>query len=196
MVFRRQTDTAPDARADDILARLTILDQDPYLCIADPTHRLISVFDDLRYDRADMDMLSGPMRTRALTRLKPLGFRQISGGVVEHKAADLRLHLPKFRALGASPFHATHDTPRRAQDFYVLTPTQTACLLVDLYDTEEAVARIKTLIVKHPANLLRLFDFLEKTPRHEAFAKAIGHLKLIQREAVEAEPLKTRRALR
>ncbi|QBF30235.1 hypothetical protein [Thalassococcus sp. S3] len=176
--------------------QLRVLDRDPYLCLADERLRLISVFDDLRYDRADMDMLSGPMRRRVIAKLVPLGFQQVSGGVLENAALDVRMYMPKFRALGASPFDATRDTPRRPQDYYILTPTQTACQFIDHYPVDEAVTAIKALIVKHPINLLRVSDYLEKSGKHQIFAGAIGHLKFVQREAVEAEPLRSRRALR
>lgn len=175
--------------------RVKALDNDPYLSVADSDLRLISVFDDLKYDRADLDMVSASMRLRAVKRLAPLGFRQISGSVIENTAEDIRFLLPKFHALGASPFDATRYTARRAQDYFILTPTQTACLIVDTYPVEEAVERIKTLIVKHPINILRMLDFLERKPAHRAFEGAIGHLRFVQREAVESEPLKSRRAL-
>lgn len=180
---------------EDFAEKIRVLDRDPYLAIADVDLRLISVFDDLKYDRADMDILSGPMRRRVLEKLAPLGFKQVSGTVIENKQEDIRMLLPKFRALGASPFHATHDTERRAQDYFVLTPTQAACQLIDNYSHEEAVERIKELIIKHPINLYRLMDYLERNDIHQGFRPAIGHLKFVQREAVESEPLRSRRAL-
>ncbi len=180
----------------DFDRRLLVLNRDPFLAVADAPLRLISVFDDLKYDRADLDMLSGPMRRHALEKLTPFGFRQVSGTVFENKADGVRMYMPKFHALGASPFDAPRYTPRRPQDYYVLTPTQVACQMIDHYPTDDAVQKIKTLIVKHPINLLRLKDYLERKDSHQAFLGAIGHLKLVQREAVEAEPLRSRRALR
>ncbi|MEM6941016.1 MAG: hypothetical protein AAF509_12900 [Pseudomonadota bacterium] len=164
--------------------------------MADIDRGIISVFDDLKYDRADLDALSGPMRSRALTKLTPLGFRQVSGHRFENADEDIKIHLPKFRALGASPFDAMHELELRAQDFAILTPTQTACQFIDAYPIEDAVERIKELMSKHPINLLRIFDFLERKPAHEAFRETVGHLKFVQRTAVEAEPLRSRRALR
>jgi len=198
-LFGATTDVEVEPSAAPVGAfadRVRILDRDPYLTVADPALRLISVFDDLKYDRADMDVVSGPMRRRARDKLKPLGFVQASGHVFENRAEDIRMILPKFRALGASPFDAINDTPRRAQDYFILTPTQTACQMIDHYPHEDAVEMIKTLIQKHPINLLRLADYLERTDTHQAFKPAIGHLKFVQREAVSAEPLKSRRALR
>jgi len=175
---------------------LTSLTKDPYLYVSDESLNLISVFDDLKYDRADMDILSGPMRSRVLAKLTPLGFRQVQGNLIEHGSLDIQMHIPKFRALGASPFDAVRDSPRREQDYYILTPTQTACQMIDSLPTEAAVEAISILVKKQPVNLLRIFDYLDKTGAHEAFRPAIGHLKIIQREAVQSEPLCRRRALR
>lgn len=183
-------------RAETLRAALAALADDPYLMLADADWRLLSVFDDLRYDRADMDMMTGPMRDYAARRLAPLGFRQATGSTLENSAIDTRIHIPRFRALGASPFDAVRDTPRRAQDYYLLTPTQTAAQIVRHYPLEAAVARIKALVVRQPVNLLRLSDYLEQRRDHQDFLRAIGHLKYVQRMAVESAPLSRRRALR
>ena len=189
-------DAAGQEDNSDVHSRISALNRDPYLAVADTALKLISVFDDLKYDRSDLDMLSGPMRRRALERLAPLGFRQVSGTVFENRTADIRMYLPKIHALGASPFDAARYMKRREQDYFILTPTQAACQIIDHYPIEDAVEKIKALISKHPINLLRLMDYLEHKDHHRAFLVAIGHLKLVQREAVEAEPLRSRRALR
>ena len=178
-----------------LYVRMQVLNSDPYLQIADEKLRLLSVFDDLRYDRADADMMSPAMRTHAIGKLAPLGFRQVSGTVLEHAETGVRGIIPKFHALGASPFDIARYTPKASHDFYLMTPTQTACQFIDTYPRDEAVERIKTLITKHPINLFRLMDYLERKPTHQAFEDAIGHLKYAQREAVEADPLCRRRAL-
>lgn len=163
--------------------------------IADAALHLISVFDDLKYDRSDADMMSPAMRQHAVRKLAPLGFRQVSGNVLENREADTRVLIPKSHALGASPFDITRYTPKRTQDYYLLTPTQTACQVIDSYATKDAVERIKTLICKHPINLYRLMDYLEKKDTHQDFLGAVGHLRYVQREAITSEPLQRRRAL-
>jgi len=188
------TEPHPNA-ASDVRAGLQALDADPYVCVADWDRRLFSVFDDLKYDRADADMLSPAMRRHAIGRLALAGFRQRSGSVLEHRGADSRVLIPKAHALGASPFDVTRYTPKRPQDFYLLTPTQTACQIIDAYPLEEAVDRMKRLIATQPINLLKLADYLEKTPTHQDVLQAIGHLKYVQREAIASEPLCRRRAL-
>ncbi|MEL7091559.1 MAG: hypothetical protein AAFN94_07480 [Pseudomonadota bacterium] len=188
-----EVDTRADAAMD---TQLRVLDKDPYLAIADAGLRLISVFDDLKYDRSDADMLSGPMRKRIVDALKPLGFVQRTGSTIENRAAGVRMHLPKAHALGASPFDVTRYTARGPQDYFVLTPTQAAARIIDHYDIDTAVDRIKALIARQPINLMRLVDHLERKDTHKAFERAVGHLKYVQREAVESDPLRTRRALR
>ncbi len=178
-----------------LLEEMQALNRDPYFQIADEALGLISVFDDLKYDRADADMMSPAMRSHAISKLTPLGFHQRSGTVLENREADVRVYIPKVHALGASPFDVARYTPKRAQDFYLLTPTQTACQYIDAFETDEAVEQIKELIAKHPINLLKLEDYLERKDSHRAFLGAIGHLKYVQREAVSSEPLNRRRAL-
>ncbi|MEM1380319.1 MAG: hypothetical protein AAGH41_06810 [Pseudomonadota bacterium] len=170
-------------------------DLGPYISLADENLKLISVFDDIKYDRADADMLSPAMRQHLVKTLKPLGFKQTSGTVLKHQATGVRCIIPKFHALGASPFDITQFTDKGADDYYVLTPTQTACQFIDNYGLEEAVSAIRTLIKSQPINIYRLMDYLEAKPAHEAFFQAIGHLKYVQREAIEGKTLRRMRAL-
>ncbi|WP_138468565.1 hypothetical protein [Poseidonocella sp. HB161398] len=187
--------TEPGAAALALYRRMEGLDADPYLQVVDWQLRLISVFDELRYDRADADILSAGMRRHALAKLAPLGFRQVSGTVFRHAEADVNVVLPKFHALGASPFDATRHSPKRLCDFYLLTPTQAACRLIDTCPAAEAVERVKALVAKHPVNVLRIGDYLEDRAEHRAFEGAIGHLRYVQRVAIESTDLRHRRGL-
>ena len=175
--------------------RLSSLEADPYLSVADTDLNLISVFDDLKYDRSDADVMSIAMRRYAFKKLNDLGFRQTSGTVLTHGQFDCRVVVPKFHALGASPFDITRYTPKRTQDYYLLTPTQTACRFVDLYPHADAVERVKTLISKHPINIYRMMDSRDPRAAHREFLNAIGHLKNVQRQAIKDDPLCRRRAL-
>lgn len=192
----------PLEHASERMCALNIFDQTeplklgPYLHIADTDLKLLSVFDDLKYDRSDADMLSPAMRRHVVQRLEKLGYRQTSGTVVKHGQSGICGLMPKFHALGASPFDITRYAPKQEQDFYILTPTQTACQFIDNYPLDEAVERVKALIEKQPINLLRLQDFLEHKPAHQDFLTAVGHLKYVQRVAVQSDPLRSMRALK
>ncbi|MCH2068334.1 MAG: hypothetical protein MK208_13945 [Shimia sp.] len=180
----------------DLHDMLETIDQDPYLAVVDIERQILSVFDDLRFDRSDADIMAGPMRNHIALKLSAFGFRQVSGHVIENAHHDLRMIIPKFRALGESPFDAIRYTPRRPQDFYILTPTQAACQIIDTYSREEAQDRILTLIQKHPINIYRILDFMDRSDKHMAFRPVLGHLKFVQRKAIRSEPLCRRRALR
>ncbi|WP_223789620.1 hypothetical protein [Marinicella meishanensis] len=176
-------------------ARLLVLHQDPYLCLADPELRLLSVFDDLTYDRSDLDMLTVPMRRRAITALRGLGLQQVSGSVVVDPTTQVRFVFPKFQALGASPFDVARYLKRQAHDYLVLTPTQTACQIIDHHPFDEALERVKALLRQQPINIYRLLDYLEHKPAHNEFLKAIGHLDRVQGEAIAQAPLAQRKPL-
>ena len=115
---------------------------DKYVFLADRHLRLISVFDDTSYDRADADLLSPPMRQHLAKLLAKNGFKQSSGTVFKNKALNVKCIIPKAHALGASPFDVTRFTPRGDNDFYVLTPTQTACFFIDNYGLQDAFDRV------------------------------------------------------
>ncbi len=185
----------PETVRAQVLEQMRAFGAEPYFQIADEKLGLLSVFDDLKYDRADVDMISPAMRKHVVGKLGPLGFRQTSGTVLEHAEADMRVHIPKFHALGASPFDIARYTEKRPQDYCLLTPTQVACQYVDHYELDDAVQRIEALIAKHPINLLKLADYLEGKPKHRVFREVLGHIKLKQRIAVESEPLCRRRSL-
>ncbi|WP_425085664.1 hypothetical protein [Ruegeria profundi] len=185
----------PETVRSQVLDQMRAFSAEPYFQIADEQQGLLSVFDDLKYDRADVDMISPAMRKHVVGKLGPLGFRQTSGTVLEHAEADMRVHIPKFHALGASPFDIARYTEKRPQDYCLLTPTQVACQYVDHHELDEALQRIEALIAKHPINLLKLADYLEGKPKHRAFREVLGHIKLKQRIAVESEPLCRRRSL-
>ena len=185
----------PETVRAQVLNQMRAFSAEPYFQIADEKLGLLSVFDDLKYDRADVDMISPAMLKHVVGKLGPLGFRQTLGTVLEHAEADMRVHIPKFHALGASPFDIARYTEKRPQDYCLLTPTQVACQYVDHYELNEAVQRIEALIAKHPINLLKLADYLEGKPKHRAFREVLGHIKLKQRIAVESEPLCRRRSL-
>lgn len=166
-----------------------------YMLLADSRLNIFSVFDDLKYDRSDADIMSPGMRTHAVQHLKPLGFRQTAGSVLHNREEDLFCFIPKPQVLGASPFDVTRYTPKRNRDYYILTPTQTACQIIDSYPLDEAVGKITALVQKQPINLYRLLDYLEKKPAHDAIREVLGHFKAVQRKAVQSEPLKRRKAL-
>ena len=150
---------------------------EPYFQIADEKLGLLSVFDDLKYDRADVDMISPAMRKHVVGKLGPLGFRQTSGTVSgARRGRDMRVHIPKFHALGASPFDIARYTEKRPQDYCLLTPTQVACQYVDHYELDDAVQRIEVrLIAKSTRSTCSNWQIIWKAnPNTAPFARCWG----------------------
>ena len=156
----------------------------PYFALADPHLRIFSIFDDLAYDRADADMLSPPMRRHAIEQLKSVGFVQTSGSVLRHRTREVFCRIPKPQTLGAAPFDVLRYETRRAQDFVILTPTQTACQIIDGYPPEEALARLVALVRIQPINIDRIFDFMDRKAAHRENVAMLGAVKSEQRKAV------------
>ncbi|MEO1316229.1 MAG: hypothetical protein AAFW01_06505, partial [Pseudomonadota bacterium] len=71
-------------RAIRVTQTLESLDRDVYLHLVTTDLRILSVFDDTTYDRADADMLSPAMRQHAIAKLRRLGFRQKTGTLLVH----------------------------------------------------------------------------------------------------------------
>ncbi|SDL45470.1 hypothetical protein [Aliiruegeria lutimaris] len=84
----------------------------------------------------------------------------------------------------------------RSRGLLLVTPTQAASQLFCHDPIEDALKRLKIMVVRHPINFYRIADTLERNERHQAFRRANGHLRPVQRQAVEAEPLRGRRVLR
>ena len=166
-----------------------------YLYTLEQPDNIISIFDDLRYDRSDVDIISPGMRLHLLESLRPFGFKQSSGNVISHTDLDIQCIIPKFHALGSSPFDITRYCQKRSQDFYVLTPTQTACQLVDSNDLDEAVSKILQMMKQQPINVYKLLDYLEHTETHQNFYKAVAYLRDQQKSLIQKEPLCFRRSL-
>ncbi|MEM9734291.1 MAG: hypothetical protein AAF903_12525 [Pseudomonadota bacterium] len=192
-----QTTAAAPVQAYDpgIAHCLEKLSADPYIKLADGDLRFISVFDDLHYDRADMDLLSEPMRRHAINKLLPFGYFQSSGSVIEHRKSGARIHMPKFRVLGCSSFDTLRETKMGQQDYALLTPTQAAAQIITRYPVQAAKERVAALIVHHPANLLRLFDSVEPGPNQSAIRSMLGELVHLQKKSIAQTSLGSRRAL-
>ncbi|MEM7082963.1 MAG: hypothetical protein AAF465_09530 [Pseudomonadota bacterium] len=168
---------------------------DKYLFLADRELNIISVFDDIRYDRADPDILSIGMRRHVIKQLAKQNFKQVSGRVLQQASTHVRCLIPKFHAFGVSPFDAVRYESKREDDYYVLTPTQTACQFLNHYPLNDAIGRIETLIAKQPINVLRMLDFSSSPYADENFVRAIEHFMYVQRDAVSREPLNLMRPL-
>ena len=110
-----------------------------------PQHRIISVFDDVRYDRSDIDLLTTSMRKHIINLLKSLDCSLKRGNQLIAPNGT-SLWMPKPSVLGASCFDITRYTPREIRDIYILTPTQTAAYWFEHSDLDVAVEGIEAML--------------------------------------------------
>ncbi len=157
---------------------------------------MISVFDDTRFDRSDIDNLSPGMYRHTGKFLKNLGFEQDSGRIFRHSKFDMRCEIPKSRVQGSSPFHVLDYTTKREQDFYILTPTQIAGVIISKLPHADAVPLLIDLVEHHPINLFKLKDHTDNSKNHQDFLDVIAHLKYKQREATSKPPLRQLKTLK
>ena len=179
---RNNSDNTRSQRIQDFQQKGMLLDQ--YITNINIDLKILSIFDDIRYDRADLDVITGPMREHAIRKLRNFGFIQINGSILENAHRNLRIIIPKSHTLGASPFDATRYTKKRDQDLYMLTPTQAACQIIDQCYPCDAVDRIKNLIACQPINILRILDFLERKPAHAIYRENVRMFRDFQKEVI------------
>lgn len=170
------------------------IEKDKYLHWHNEIHA-VSVFDDVHYDRADVDMLTPAMRKYVTTCLTDFGCKLKSGTNIIHKNLGITFILPKPSVLGASPFDITKHFPRNEGDIYIFTPTQAAAYLFDHIELETAVKCMSEMIKEQPINLLKLEDTIGKQSKRESYLQAMGHLTYCQRHVVEQPGMRFKRSL-
>lgn len=170
------------------------ISEDDYLFWVDSIH-VLSVFDDIKYDRSDIDILSPAMRRYTAKFLKNQGYHQKSGQCFASKNGPHKLWMPKPSVLGASPFDITRYISREENDAYILTPTQTAAYLLDTLTLDTAVKEIALLIEQQPINLLKLRDHIPKYSDRNRYAEAFPYLRYCQRQVIENPRMRFKRSL-
>jgi hypothetical protein len=171
-----------------------IIGGDEYLLWRDSI-RVLSVFDDVRYDRSDIDLLGPGMRRYVSQVLTGLECKAKSGKCIEHSDADIKCWLPKPSVLAASPFDITRYQPREANDIYILTPTQTAAYFFQQLDFDLAIMAIGDMIESQPVNILKLLDTLNSRRERSYYAPVLRYLLDCQKQVVSQPGFKFKRTL-
>jgi len=170
------------------------VNEDEYLLWHDSI-RVISVFDDVKYDRSDIDLLGPGMRKHVTQFLKGLGCKAKSGKCIVHRDSEIKYWLPKPSLLAASPFDITRYQPRDANDIYVLTPTQTAAYFFQTIDFDLAILAIGDMIETQPVNILKLLDTLNSPQERTYYAPVLRYLLDCQKQIVKQPRVKFKRTL-
>lgn len=156
---------------------------------------VISVFDDIQYDRSDIDILGPGMRRYVSQFLTTLDCKARSGRCIVHRDSGVKFWLPRPSVLAASPFDITRYQPRDAGDIYILTPTQTAAYFFQQIDFDWAIIAIGEMIKSQPVNLLKLEDTLQHQRERSYYAPVLRHLLNCQKLWVKHNKMKFKRSL-
>ena len=154
-----------------------------------------SVFEDVKYDRSDIDILGPGMRRYVTNFLTTLDCKTRSGRCIVHRHSGLNCWLPKPSVLAASPFDITRYRPREPKDIYILTPTQTAAYLFQHLDFDLAIIAIFEMIKTQPVNLLKLQDTLQHHHERHYYAPVLRYLLDCPQPGVPPGRMKFKRSL-
>lgn len=168
-----------------------MIDKDSYLYWQEDA-AIISVFDDVKYDRSDIDLLSPSMRRYITEKLKLLHC-QLARGTHLISPHGLSLFMPKPSVLGASSFDITRYQKRDEGDIYILTPTQCAAYLLDNLSLEQAVAEIAKMLPSQPINLRKLEDHMRQSSQRNRMLEALPFLRYELRQAQEQAHMRHKR---
>jgi hypothetical protein len=133
------------------------LKDDKYLFFLETPHNLVCVFDHIRYDRSDADLLSQAQRKYLLNKLVEYGYYHKTGRVLISESHKTKFIFPKQNILGASISDFIKHEKREDQDLFVLTPTQMAIYIINTIKND-TLEILKNLISKHPINLKKIYD--------------------------------------
>ena len=154
--------------------------------------RILSVFDDSRFDRSDIDILSPAMRQHVIASLKTLDCQLVRGNqlIAPH---GISLWMPKPSVLASSPFDATRYQRRASDDIYILTPTQAAAYQLEHCQLDIAVKAIADMMPEQPCNLRKLEDFITQDSARQRYLAAMPYLRNCLREAQEQPHMRFKR---
>ena len=102
--------------------------------------------------------MNASMRNYFKEKLRKLEYNWLSGNILASPKFSTNFIFPKNGILGASPFDATKFVKRGEEDYFVLTPTQAAALLIQWKLKTNLLENLKRLISYHPINLDKLKD--------------------------------------
>ena len=150
--------------------------------------RAIAVYDHKVYDRSDLDILNGAQRNFIITKLKSLGFSQVSGNKLEFE--NTIMVFPKNAHIASSPLDLIKFTKRAEDDYLILTPTQLFLFLFERYfmeKDEELFTEIKELVQKLPVNLKKIKDICLHEKFYEFYLEKYNEVTQLQTQAIESK---------
>lgn len=172
------------------------LKDDKNFYVVEAPMSILSVFDHTNYDRSDLDLLSGPQRQYVERKLKKYGYKFKTGRVLQSKTNPIVFRIPKQSIISANPFDIIRYEKRDQGDIFVLTPTQTACLIINrITDQDELKEALKDLIKKQPINLKKIYDNIRFEKSKETYQSIHSELLDFQTEVIKSTDLKYKQHL-
>lgn len=145
----------------------------------------LAVFDDIRFENYDCDLIGSEARRLIHHALQLLGFQRRSGHLYAHPSGVLaRIPKPSI-TLGTNPVDAVHRVSS-ADSVILVTPTQLLLLALDRPDfsVEEAVDELQSLLRLCPANLPKVVQWTRARGRSKRLRNIYPLLCEAQHEAI------------
>lgn len=162
------------------------LNQDKNLCFFNSPIKIISIYDHYKYDRSDLDTLSGPQRKYLESKVQDFEPKVKSGRVIELRKINQSLNYPKLNILGGSPFDTLRYEKVSEEKVFVLSPTQAACYFLTLENHDDAKTFLERLLSKQPVNLKKISDHVRtETKLKERYHELKSFMSDIQNKTVE-----------
>jgi hypothetical protein len=145
---------------------LMIFQKDTFVRVS-TLYNIISIFDSVKYDRSDQELLSASQRNHIGKILEENDHKRLTGNSYQNINTKKVLRFTTPKMLGVSPLNELQYNFNK-EDIFIVTPGTYFLFLVMKFDElqkENILKEIMQLISIHPVNL----DQLLNVSRHEVF---------------------------
>lgn len=142
---------------------------------------LISIFDDEHYSNSDYDILDPTVRADVRRVLLAEGWEASGSKIFKKNQVQIEFPSPSH-TLGCNPADKILESIKE-NTFCIVTPTQ--ALLVSISLNKWDFERAKSLVLYHPANLSKIWNWASNEQSVHVPREDIAALKEIQKEGFE-----------
>lgn len=155
---------------------------------ASALYNMITIFDSLRYERNDYDVLSAPQRNYVGAVLEKNGHRHVTGNSFKNLKTGQTLRFIITKTLGVSPLNEL-NYQYNDQDIFIVTPGTYFLFLVEKLSTDDKQdsvrAELMDLVSHHPVNLEQLLDLSTHDHFYATLKEVFKECKAKQDDAIE-----------
>jgi len=145
---------------------LEIFKKDRFVRVS-PLYNIITIFDSVKYDRSDQELLSASQRNHIGNVLEENGHKRLTGNSYQNITTKQVMRFTTPKTLGVSPLNELQYNFNQ-EDIFIVTPGTYFLFLVMKFNElqkENILQEIMQLISTHPVNL----DQLLSVSRHDVF---------------------------